>query len=174
MKKTTIKYIGFVNKEQIGDFEKITWPEKSEVIFNELEYQNGLKVYTAGHGMMLSLNIKDVTFIEKITFQTTVIEDREPYIYTPPSTDLIKYLYKEDDQMYTTTYYEFETNSPLTVEEMSKVSWEPRGAGRFSTSFTTFQYLMNLKGYWVMMTKKYNGLDGDNKLGVVIGATGNY
>ena len=87
-----------------------------------------------------------------------------------------KLIYKEDHQMYYFIPVVFETNSDITVEDMTKISYEPAGAGRHSTCFETFKELMEKYGYTVNEIEKLekNKIPKDNKLEVVVGATGNY
>jgi hypothetical protein len=87
-----------------------------------------------------------------------------------------KLIYLEDNQMYYTIPVVFETDSKMTVERMSKISNEPPGAGRMSTSFETFRGLMEDYGVYVNEIERYpkNTIPEDNTLEIVKGATGNY
>lgn len=87
-----------------------------------------------------------------------------------------KLIYAEDNQMYYVIPVVFETNCELDVEQMRKISYEPLGAGRFSTSFEEFKKLMENRGYQVNKINEYpkNEIPKDNTLEIVIGATGNY
>ena len=85
-------------------------------------------------------------------------------------------IYKEDNQMYYFVPVVFETDSQISTKVMEKISNEPAGAGRFSTSFNTFKKLMEEYGYVVNEIKrlKQDSIPENNKLEIVKGATGNY
>lgn len=59
---------------------------------------------------------------------------------------------------------------------MEKISYEPAGAGRMSTSFTQFKKLMEEYGYTVNEIERLeqNTIPENNTLEIVTGATGNY
>ena len=86
-----------------------------------------------------------------------------------------KLIYKQDHQMYEFTPIIFETNSSMSVEEMQKLSYEPRGAGRHSTSFDVFKELMISKGHTIKEIERLSkNVIPETNLELVIGATGNY
>jgi len=85
-----------------------------------------------------------------------------------------QYIYAEDHQMYYTTYVLFETDANISIEQMEKISYEPMGAGRFSTSFNAFKTLMENYSYTIKEIRKFDKINDYENIEVVIGATGNY
>ena len=93
-------------------------------------------------------------------------------------------VYMEDNQGYYTIPFIFKTDCNLMVEEMSKISHEEPGAGRFSTSFKQFQKLLLKHGYRSELVEEgpqlkgishYFGKDIEYKgYECVLGAPGNY
>ena len=89
--------------------------------------------------------------------------------------EMKKFVYIEDDQGYAKTPIVFITDAPFSVGEFEKISYEPAGAGRFSTSFNTFAELVKDKGYFIQKIKEYpKNSNGPKNIDVVYGATGNY
>ena len=87
-----------------------------------------------------------------------------------------KLIYKEDSQRYWFTPVIFKTDCILSVAQMRDISYQPRSAGRISTSFETFAKLMRDLGYQIELVERLpkNKMPEDNDLEVVIGAHGNY
>ena len=85
-------------------------------------------------------------------------------------------IYKEDNQMYYFIPVVFDTNCPASTEEMRRISYSPRGAGRISTSFESFKEEMEALGWEVAEVERFgkNSIPLGNTLEVVEGATGNY
>lgn len=70
----------------------------------------------------------------------------------------------------------FETDSKIPTEKMERISYEPAGAGRYSTGFNQFKKLMESYGYLVNEIERLpqNEIPKNNTLEIVNGATGNY
>lgn len=95
--------------------------------------------------------------------------------HSPPTRQLV---YLEDDQMWTTTPYLFETNCPWPVERLEKLAQSVPGAGRISVSFHEFAGLLHKAGFSCTLLNRYpqSAQYGEVPAGydVVKGPTGNY
>jgi hypothetical protein len=87
-----------------------------------------------------------------------------------------KLIYKEDNQMYYFVPVIFETDTNISVDKMREISYQPVGAGRFSTSFNKFKELMESYGYVINEIERLeqNVMPENNILKIIEGATGNY
>ena len=85
-----------------------------------------------------------------------------------------KLIYKEDHQMYYSDFVIFETDCKASIEKMEKISYEPLGAGRVSTSFPLFKELVESYGFVVNEIERIKEIPENNELEIIKGATGYY
>jgi len=64
-------YVGTVTKESYDSYANITWPIGKEVRVSEEVKKRGFIGKTAGHGIHLTLNLKNVVFHTKETVVRT-------------------------------------------------------------------------------------------------------
>ncbi len=100
------------------------------------------------------------------------MENQEP---TQVENERRRLVYLQDNQMYYTTPFLFETDCDWPISKLEELSWEDPIAGRLSTGFGTFQKLLTERNYLCELIKQYEDkAEPPEGFDIVRGATGNY
>lgn len=88
-------------------------------------------------------------------------------------TEKRKLIYEENDEGFCATVV-FETNCPLSVKELSKMSHESTWARRSGVSFSLFKDILELYGYEAVELERLSKIQKGNTLEIVTGAIGKF
>ncbi|MBX9688929.1 MAG: hypothetical protein K2X27_19635 [Candidatus Obscuribacterales bacterium] len=139
------------------------------------------KVIETGETYERQIAVFDYSWLDKTDsesryrFYEGIKDFRGPLPSRSPDQLLKDFVYLEDEQMYQTTPYIFQSDCPWSLEEMRLLSWKPYGAGRISTSFAVFQILLLSQGYRCLLLRKLPAkAAAPSGYPLLIGATGNY
>lgn len=95
--------------------------------------------------------------------------------FAKPLAEPVTLAYIEDHQGVSKSVVIFRTNSPMRMEQLSRLSWQPQTSGRISTKYSTFAKALRGLGYSCERVERLaEGVSAPVGMPQVIGATGNY